>query len=151
MLVCFDLDGTLVNCDHRLHHVKQKPKNWKKFFQLISNDTLNVSIALLYDTLVYMKNDVILVTGRPESTRNDTENFLKNNNVYGFKELIMRNPKDHRPDHIVKTEQCDYIVDKYKTYPDIWFEDRSGVINALRAKGIFVVDVEQKRFLNNDA
>lgn len=30
-LICFDIDGTLANIEHRLDCVRTKPKNWKAF------------------------------------------------------------------------------------------------------------------------
>ena len=35
-----DLDGTLANCDHRLHHIDGAKKNWDLFFQECSDDTV---------------------------------------------------------------------------------------------------------------
>lgn len=45
MLVAFDLDGTLANIDHRLHHVKNKPKCWVKFNEGIKDDLPNLLVV----------------------------------------------------------------------------------------------------------
>lgn len=143
MLVVFDLDGTLADCGHRLHHVTEKPKNWKKFFELILQDTPNIPILKLYNSCQWASYTVVLATGRPESTRRDTQTFLDMNHIEGYSDLYMREPKDFRPDHVVKVEQLEKIREKYGQTPNVWFEDKKNVIDALRASGVFVVDVNQ--------
>jgi hydroxymethylpyrimidine pyrophosphatase-like HAD family hydrolase len=39
-LICFDIDGTLANIEHRLDYVRSKPKNWKAFDSGIPNDVV---------------------------------------------------------------------------------------------------------------
>ena len=42
LAVCVDLDGTLCNIDHRLHHVRgEGKKNWKAFFDNLLDDRPN--------------------------------------------------------------------------------------------------------------
>ena len=37
-LIC-DLDGTIANLAHRLHHIKNGNKNWEGFFENVEADT----------------------------------------------------------------------------------------------------------------
>jgi FMN phosphatase YigB (HAD superfamily) len=30
--ILFDVDGTLANCEHRVHHVQNGNRDWNKFF-----------------------------------------------------------------------------------------------------------------------
>ena len=36
--VIFDIDGTLADCSHRLHHVTGDKRDWNKFFAEMSED-----------------------------------------------------------------------------------------------------------------
>jgi hypothetical protein len=55
----------------------------------------------------------------------------------------MRKAADFRGDDIVKREILDEIVADYGKKPDMWFDDRPRVVRAIRARGVFVVDVYQ--------
>ena len=41
----FDIDGTLANCDHRLHYIKNKPKNWEAFYNECMDDLVIWPVA----------------------------------------------------------------------------------------------------------
>ena len=59
----FDIDGTLANCDHRLHHVKNKPKNWDAFYDGCMDDQVIWPVAEMLELFskYYLKyNNVIL-------------------------------------------------------------------------------------------
>src|SRR5688500_361977 len=46
-IVIFDIDGTLADISERIHHVKNKPKNWKAFFAGMAQDkTINSMVEL---------------------------------------------------------------------------------------------------------
>jgi phosphoglycolate phosphatase-like HAD superfamily hydrolase len=36
--IIFDLDGTLADCEHRLHHIQKDPKDWTSFFAACGDD-----------------------------------------------------------------------------------------------------------------
>jgi phosphoglycolate phosphatase-like HAD superfamily hydrolase len=149
MLIVFDIDGTLANCDHRLHHIKEKPKNWKAFFEEAKNDTPIPAMVELFRTLYsgwatdgVTRHTILAVTGRPESIRYDTGKWLADNHC-DVNKLYMRKNKDYRPDYVVKEEILDQIIAEYGQKPDMVFEDRKQVIDMWRRRGVFVVDVNQ--------
>lgn len=39
MFVVFDLDGTLADGDHRLHHITGETKDWRAFFAACGDDS----------------------------------------------------------------------------------------------------------------
>lgn len=148
MLVVFDIDGTLANIEHRLDYVRSKPKNWKAFEAGIPNDKVNEPVAAIFRTFltrVGLGNavDIVLASGRNESSRQATENWLRSNGLVGWQKLYMRKADDFRCDSIVKDEFVDEIVADYGKLPDMWFDDRPRVVRAVRARGIFVFDVYQ--------
>jgi hypothetical protein len=88
--------------------------------------------------------DIIFVTGRSERSRKDTVEWLDENDLHNsFSKVYMRPDGDYRSDDIVKCEILDQIIKEYGFKPDIWFDDRPRVVRAIRARGVFVVDVYQ--------
>ena len=58
--VCiFDIDGTLANCDHRLHYVKNKPKNWDAFYSECMDDHVIWPVAEILE--LFRKNHLIYI------------------------------------------------------------------------------------------
>ena len=75
IIVC-DLDGTLANCEHRVHHVRNKPKNWDAFYAGVREDEVNDVVLNVLDKFISYEGslyDIIFCTGRPERCRADTE------------------------------------------------------------------------------
>lgn len=147
----FDIDGTLANCDHRLHHVKKpsgEKKNWPAFFKAIPEDTVIHSVREIYNTLVNAGSEVYLCTGRPETYRESTEKWLEDNFISGFKALIMRPVNDSRPDFAAKKDALlkELGHGKIGSVSGI-FEDRLQVCEAWREMGIpvFVVGDEWRK------
>jgi len=144
MLVVFDIDGTLANIEHRLDYVRSKPKNWKAFDAGIPNDKVNDVVRETLEGLRWNGNTIILASGRNERTRDATVSWLTENRVWCYVDkLYMRKADDFRSDDIVKDEIVDEIVEDYGKLPDMWFDDRPRVVKAVRARGIFVLDVYQ--------
>ena len=52
IIVC-DLDGTLANCEHRVHHVQNKPKNWDAFYAGVREDEVNVPVLHVLDKFMF--------------------------------------------------------------------------------------------------
>lgn len=143
MLVCFDIDGTLADCRHRLHYVRTKPKNWAAFDAGIPHDTLIQSTAEVFRQMIDAGHAVILATGRNEASRVATETWLANNRLRGYLKIYMRADGDYRADDIVKGEMLEQIIADYGQKPDMWFDDRPRVVKAIRSQGVFVFDVYQ--------
>ena len=145
MLICFDIDGTLANIEHRLDYVRSKPKNWRAFDAGIPNDKVNEPVAKVFrkfavDTAFH---DVVLASGRNERSRYATEKWLADNKLHGYQKLYMRKADDFRSDDIVKQEILDQIVKDYGRKPDMVFDDRPRVVSMWRRNGIFVFDCYQ--------
>lgn len=144
MLIVFDIDGTLANCQHRIHYVRTKPKNWAAFDAGIPNDTVIPQVAKIFEQFVNTDHDVILASGRNEKSRTATEKWLHANNIKHYQKLYMRKEDDFRSDVIVKQEiLLNEIVADWGKKPDMVFDDRPGVVQMWRDNGIFVFDVYQ--------
>ena len=44
MDIIFDIDGTLMDIEHRKKFVEQKPKDWNSFREMTSEDTPNLDV-----------------------------------------------------------------------------------------------------------
>lgn len=128
--IIVDLDGTLTNVDHRVHHVQSKPKNWKKFNELMVNDKLNHWCAELISAMQSKDYSIVFVTGRDENFRGQTVHWLGQNNIkYDF--LYMRKKDDHREDSDVKEELYkQHLKDKFQILFVI--DDRKSVVQRWR-------------------
>ena len=143
MLICFDIDGTLANIEHRLGYVRSKPKNWKAFDAGIPNDKVNYPVASVFWSLANPNNEVVLASGRNERSRQATVDWLRKHSLDNYAKLYMRKADDFRSDDIVKQEILDEIIADYGRKPDMVFDDRPRVVNMWRDAGIFVFDVYQ--------
>jgi len=129
--IIVDLDGTLCDVEHRVHHVQGQYKNWEQFNKLLVHDRLNDWCFELIGAMSARQYKIIFVTGRGEENRTPTEDWLKKNNVT-FEHLFMRALMDRRGDDDVKEDiyhqfieniyQVLFVVDDRKSVVDRWRE-----------------------------
>ena len=146
MLICFDIDGTLANLDHRLGYVRTKPANWTAFNAAIPYDkpvepVIDVLITLAQD----VDNEIVIASGRNEHSRDVTEEWLSEHGIDRtvYEKLYMRKDEDYRPDTQVKREILDEIVKDFGVKPYMVFDDRPSVVKMWRDEGIYVFDCNQ--------
>lgn len=142
MIVVFDIDGTLAKIDHRLHHIKSKPKDWTAFDKAIVDDEVNEPVASILFAMYRSRHTILLASGRNERSRGKTEKWLASHGLNLYNKLYMRPKMDFRCDSVVKKEILDQISQDYGK-PDMVFDDRPRVVNMWRENGIFVFDVYQ--------
>lgn len=130
----FDVDGTLADITHRLHHIENQPKDWDAFFAACPRDKPIGHICNLARALSGHA-PIVLVSGRSDAVRTETDYWIKVCAQIGFADLYMRKAGDHRPDDIVKGELLDQILDAgWK--PLMAFDDRDRVVKMWRKRGI---------------
>ena len=132
--IVVDLDGTLCDIEHRVHHVQKDSKDWKSFNRGIPHDKLNLWCAKLIEAMRNNGYQTILLTGRSENTRHFTEEWLHRHKIE-YTSLFMRANKDRRNDNEVKKDiYFKVIAPNY----DVLFvvEDRLGVVKMWREIGV---------------
>jgi phosphoglycolate phosphatase-like HAD superfamily hydrolase len=131
-IVVFDIDGTLADVSARLHHIRQKPRNWKAFFAGMSEDKEVHAIVRLCNLVYDAGVRVVLCSGRPEEYRRQTVDWLARVGVR-YDELRLRRKGDRRSDTIAKREMLEGL-----DLADILFvvEDRSSVVEMWREQGL---------------
>jgi phosphoglycolate phosphatase-like HAD superfamily hydrolase len=136
---CFiiDIDGTIADASHRLHHIQNKPKNWDAFFEGCEDDVPIPAIEALLHHLTEGRAELVYVTGRPERLRDATLAWFGRHElpVVFSNRLYMRADGDHRPDTIVKRELLSRLrADGWE--PVMAFEDRASVVQMWRDNGV---------------
>jgi hypothetical protein len=144
-IIC-DLDGTLSDIAHREHHVRGKRKDWKRFFEGISEDAISEVVADIvrhYTT----SHKIIFVSGRPERTREATKKWLARciPEVKEY-ELHMRPDGDFRADTIVKSEIFERELLPRLGKPFFILDDRDQVVRMWREKGLICLQVAEGDF-----
>lgn len=137
-VVIVDIDGTIADVRHRLHHIKgPKKKNWKAFFEAMDRDTpLKPMIRQVHS--LEKEHDIIIVTGRPEHYRARTARWLKKHGIR-YMRLFMRPSGDHRPDYTVKSE----VLREFKKGQIVLaIDDRGPVCDMWEKNGIHCIRVE---------
>jgi hypothetical protein len=148
MIVIVDLDGTLADCSHRLHHIKKShvtEDDWTEFFMDVYKDEPIKPMADLFNKFVNAGDTVLICTGRDETFGGPlTMEWLKKHKLNPT-QVFFRQGEDRRPDHIIKREMLHVIIEKYGK-PDIVFEDRKRVVDMWREHGIFTCQVADGDF-----
>lgn len=132
--VIFDIDGTLADLDHRLHHIANHPKDYIAFYEECDRDAVIQPIADLLCDMHALGRVVLLVSGRTDRVRLKTEQWLNNHGV-PFDGLYMRRDGDWRSDTIVKSKILDEIVELGHKVRFV-VDDRTSVVKMWRDRGL---------------
>lgn len=133
-VIC-DLDGTLA-----LFNGLRGPYEYHK----CAKDRLNVPIRDLIRRYDYLGFTIIYLSGREDSAREQTEEFLRVNHCPKGP-LFMRATVDHRKDSIVKRELFDaHVRGKYRV--EFCLDDRDQVVKLWRDMGLTCLQVAYGNF-----
>lgn len=135
----FDLDGTLANIDHRLHHITGETKDWDAFFDACRDDQPIPEMMELMDALSGVA-EIWIVTGRSDQVRQQTALWFCKHGVV-FDKLLMRKHGDHRPDHVIKQEFLSRMSDEERSRIQLVFEDRDRVVQMWRENDLRCLQV----------
>ncbi len=133
--ILVDIDGTIADIRHRLHHIRDGA-DWDAFFAAAVDDTPIGPMVKLLDLLCRGAADyvVILCSGCPERLRAITEAWCNCHSAW-FDFLYLRPDGDTRPDHVVKREMLARIrADGYS--PFLVIDDRASVVDMWRSEGL---------------
>jgi len=141
----FDIDGTLADPSERIHYIIGPKKDWDSYDALVHTDKPINAIITLAQVLYETGHDVVLLTGRSERVRDDTEEWLRTHNV-PYHYLLMRGDGDRREDTIVKLENLDMFLRNRPMTVQTIFEDRKRLAEAFRDAGFHVCHVAEGDF-----
>lgn len=132
--IVVDLDGTLADVEHRVHHVRQTPKNWNAFHQAMDQDESYFWCIELIAAMRTRGYKIYFVTGRDEDYRNKTEVWLQKHNVQ-HDGLYMRTANDFRQDSDVKEELYHTMIEPIARVLFV-VDDRKSVVERWRKMGL---------------
>lgn len=144
MDVIFDVDGTLMDIEHRRHFVVQRPKDFDAFREATKDDTPKHEIFAIAKALQAAGHRIIISSGRNKSQMDITVDQLTSQGLQ-FDAIFMRSNSDFRPDFEVKQE----MLTKMKAQgfnPTMAVDDRQQVVDMWRANGITVLQVDEGNF-----
>lgn len=132
--IIVDLDGTLCNVDHRLNYVEKTPKEWKKFHENLVHDNLNHWCYEIIKGQQQLGYKVILLTGRDDTYREETQKWLLENDIK-YDLLLMRDATSWKEDSDVKKE---FYQKEIQPFYQVLFviEDRLSVVKMWREIGV---------------
>jgi hypothetical protein len=130
-LAVIDVDGVLADVRHRLHHVERRPKDWPAFFAAAAADPPLPEGLAVVERLA-ADHDVIYLTGRPESTRRQTEAWLR---AHGLPDgpVHMRPAGDRKPARVTKPALLATLAQGRRVA--VVVDDDPAVCSALEAAG----------------
>ena len=147
MNIIFDIDGTLMDIEHRRHFVNNGNDNWDSFQdpKIMEKDSPNwpvVNMALLLNNGV--ANRVIMVSARNERHREVT---MRQMEAVGLGKcfLFLRGDDDFRPDAEFKKDVLDELINN-DMKPDLVFDDRNAVVDMWRENDITCFQVAEGNF-----
>lgn len=140
-LYVFDLDGTLADCEHRLHYIHKKPKDWKSFLASVDKDVVNRWVVGLLNA-VSLYGDILILTGRSEVTRRATRQWLDDNKIM-YDYLVMRPKDDHRADVVTKPSLLTNFIGNKDYEVQFIVEDRQKVVDKWRELGYNVLQCDK--------
>jgi phosphoglycolate phosphatase-like HAD superfamily hydrolase len=131
-----DLDGTLCSAEKRLHFIQGQHKNWDAFFSGISEDEPIMPVLTTVRSLQLAEYTIVVITGRPERTRQATLSWLSKHGISPIK-MYMRADDDRREDFVVKSELLDEMLEDFPGHKLIGaFEDRDQCVSMFRKRGV---------------
>jgi acid phosphatase class B len=87
---------------------------------------------------------ILLVTGRPEEYRRQTEQWLQDHEVE-YDQLLMREAGDFRQDFVIKQELYQQVIkDSYNIF--FVLDDRDQVVKMWRSQGLTCLQVAEGNF-----
>lgn len=145
--VVFDIDGTLADHRHRLHFIEGPVKDWKAFFDGMSNDGVFQPVCELLWMFYRSGTNVVFVTGRPERYRAVTKDWLARKLSIEVKDenLLMRHDGNRRSDVVIKTEAL-AALEARDMRPFLAIEDRERCVQMWRAHGVTCLQCADGKF-----
>ena len=134
-IVLCDIDGTVAETSQRLPYLQQDPKDWHGFFQNMIQDPVREDVVAQVQEQLAAGAELFMVSGRPDTYREETEWWVRHKAGLPFRALFMRRGGDKRPDTVVKQQILEtYFPDPYRQQIRCVFDDRPVVIREVWKK-----------------
>lgn len=140
-LYIFDIDGTLADGSHRVHHIETSPKDWDTYFSLCGDDKPIQPVIKTMHDLYLAGAEIRWFSGRSDMVRQQTIAWLVQHTVFEHHEidevrLRMRPVGDHCDDPILKRRFLDEMHPADRARLVAVFDDRDRVVQMWREAGV---------------
>ena len=143
--VIFDVEGTLMNIEHRRHHVEQKPRDFDAFREDMIYDTPNMDVVMMAKLLKDAGHSILIATGRLAKDKALTLKQLRDAGVEYDAVFFRAVEEQYKPDHEIK-EQMLADMKEWGFNPTMAFDDRDRVVDMWRRNGLRVFQVDKGDF-----
>jgi len=144
MKVIFDVDGTLMDIEHRRVHLQNGNNDWEAFNNAMEHDTPNFPIMQIAREMSDVGHEIVVCSARNERHREITESQIRDCGV-DFMHCFLREDDDFRPDEVFKQDVLDALIEN-NWKPDLVFDDRNKVVDMWRRNGLTCVQVAEGDF-----
>jgi len=154
LYIC-DIDGTVADLVHRLHHIEGDNPNWNSFYEECDGDTPIMEVISIIRALLAVGNEIWFFTGRQDrgDVRQKTLDWLNLWVVGGHytreeleNRVVMRPDKDTRADDVVKLEMLNNMLTEDRQRLVAVFDDRQRVVDMWRENGVRCLQVAPGNF-----
>ena len=146
MKVVFDVDGTLLDIEHRRHFVSNGNSDWESFLspEQMVKDKPNQDVVQTALSLQNSGHELVVVSARNERHREVTQKQL---DALGLEplHLFLRPDGDFMSDAEFKQEVLDSLREN-DFNPDLVFDDRNQVVDMWRRNGVPCFQVAEGDF-----
>lgn len=144
-VIVVDMDGTLADCRHRIHHALAK--DWPSFHALSRDDPphddLVTAVKAFISNWPIVDVQLIICTGRSEQYRKITHDWLMAHGI-AYDTMLMRPDEDYSPDGELKVGLLSRFfgsIEEARRRVLFILDDRDSAIEGLRNAGLPVWQV----------
>lgn len=148
-IAIFDLDETLCNTQHRMHHIISGDYDYCSYNNRMRLDTIYDDAKRLYlDVHENCNTAMYISTARPFAFWISTQKWLNENGIHISSDcLYMRDDYDDRTDSMVKEENLKKIRSLHpEGTPIIAFDDRDKIIRMYRSQGVTALQIRKGEY-----
>lgn len=146
-MIIVDIDGTISKVGDRLKYLKMSPPDWDSFYASSFDDEPIIDIIDLVVCLFNKGHKIVFCTGRRESCKYDTIEWIKKYFPpnFSYHKLLMRGDKDYRNDIETKIEACSNAGIMLQEIKFV-LEDRNSMVKKWRSLGVKCLQVAEGDF-----
>jgi len=146
-MIIVDIDGTIAKVGDRLKYLQQSPKDWDSFYASSFDDEPIKDIIDLVVCLFNKGHSIVFCTGRRESCKYDTIEWIKKHFPvhFTYHKLLMRPNNDYRHDTETKIEACSNAGIMLQDIKMV-LEDRNSMVEKWRSLGVRCLQVADGDF-----
>ena len=141
--IIFDLDGTLCDCEHRVHFMRERPKRREEFHAACVFDTVIVPSKALIDMAEEKGIKVILLSAHPSRFKAQTLEWLQKNDIHYDQLILSGYPELTDPQFKLKMYR-ELIEPFYEVLFAV--DDRDSVVSMWRDNGLTCFDIAGNHF-----